>query len=107
MRPAELAGKIVVVGATSPVLQDIHTTSVASSPGMPGPEVQAGAIGTALAGNPLRQAPLLVALVIIVLAGMATPLSCLTIRPGAGAADGRRCSRSGTPCWRRSHSRRA
>ena len=92
--PSELAGKIVVVGATSAALQDIHSTSVTSSTGMSGPEVQAGAIATALAGNPLRQVPLWVAVIITLLAGLATPLSCLTIRParalvmGAGLAVG-------------------
>ena len=92
--PAELAGKIVVVGPTSPVLQDLHATSVTSSTGMSSPEVQAGAIATALAGNPLRQTPLWVGLIITVLAGLATPLSCLTIRParalvmGVGLAAG-------------------
>ena len=92
--PAELAGKIVVVGPTSPALQDSHSTSVTSSTGMSGPELQAGAIATALAGNPLRQTPLWVAVLITVLAGLATPLSCLTIRParalvmGAGLAVG-------------------
>ena len=39
--PAAIAGKVVVVGATSPVLQDLHATSVTSSTGMSGPEVQA------------------------------------------------------------------
>ncbi len=92
--PAELAGKIVVVGPTSPALQDGHSTSVTSSTGMSGPELQAGAIATALAGNPLRQTPVWVAVLITVLAGLATPLSCLTIRParalvmGAGLAVG-------------------
>ena len=33
-----------------------------------------------MADNPLRQAPLWVAVIITVLAGLATPLSCLTIR---------------------------
>jgi CHASE2 domain-containing sensor protein len=78
--PAEVTGKIVVVGATSPGLGDIHATSVTSSTGMSGPEVQAASIATAMADNPLRQAPLWVAVIITVLAGLATPLSCLTIR---------------------------
>ena len=92
--PSELAGKIVVVGATSQALQDVHATSVTSSTGMSGPELQAAAIGTALAGNPLRQTTLWVAVIITLLAGLATPLSCLTIRParalvmGAGLAVG-------------------
>jgi CHASE2 domain-containing sensor protein len=91
---AELAGKIVVVGPTSPALGDVHATSVTSSTGMSGPEVQADAIATALAGNPLRQVPLWIAVIITMLAGLATPLSCLTIRParalvmGAGLAVG-------------------
>ncbi len=82
--PAQVAGKIVVIGATSPVLQDIHATSVTASSGMPGPEVQADAISTALQGNLLRNAPGWLALVTIVLGGILTPLLCLKI--GAGRA---------------------
>ncbi len=78
----QIAGKIVVVGATSPVLQDLHRTSVTGSTGMTGPEVQADAIWTALRGNPLHDTPRWLALLAIVLAAIATPLSCLTIRPG-------------------------
>ncbi|HTQ67425.1 MAG TPA: CHASE2 domain-containing protein [Solirubrobacteraceae bacterium] len=89
---SQIAGKIVVVGATSGALQDIHATSVSSGTGMSGPEVQGSAIATAMAGNPLRESPLLVGLIITLLAGLATPLSCLTMRParalvmGAGMA---------------------
>jgi serine/threonine protein kinase/CHASE2 domain-containing sensor protein len=50
--PASVRGKVVVVGATAPVLQDLHSTS-AGSP-MSGPEVQADAISTVLRGFPLR-----------------------------------------------------
>ena len=50
--PAAVRGKVVVVGATAPVLQDLHSTA-AGSP-MSGPEVQANAIATALADFPLR-----------------------------------------------------
>jgi CHASE2 domain-containing sensor protein/predicted Ser/Thr protein kinase len=60
-------GKVVVVGATAPVLQDMHSTA-AGSP-MPGPEVQADAISTALADFPLRSpAGVLTALSIMLLA---------------------------------------
>lgn len=52
-----LRGKVVVVGATAPVLQDIHPTSAPGARLMPGPEIQANAIWTALRGNPLRAAP--------------------------------------------------
>ena len=50
--PSFFRGKIVVVGASAPALQDIHATP--TTPTMPGPEVQANAIATALAGFPLK-----------------------------------------------------
>jgi len=50
-----LAGRVVVVGATAPSLQDQHATSTGSL--MPGPELNANAIDTALRGFPLRSAP--------------------------------------------------
>jgi adenylate cyclase len=53
--PKYVRGKIVVVGATSAQLQDLHRT--ATDPAMPGPEVQAAAIATALASFPLDEAP--------------------------------------------------
>jgi HD-GYP domain-containing protein (c-di-GMP phosphodiesterase class II)/CHASE2 domain-containing sensor protein len=80
VNPSQIAGKIVVIGATSTVLQDIHATSTTSSHGMPGPEVQANAILTALDGNPLREAPGWAALLAILLCGIATPLCCLRMR---------------------------
>ncbi|HMD51988.1 MAG TPA: HD domain-containing phosphohydrolase, partial [Solirubrobacteraceae bacterium] len=81
VRPSQVAGKIVVIGATAPILHDVHATSVTSSTGMPGAEVQAAAITTALQGNPLRRAPAWLTLLTIVLAGIATPLSALAMRP--------------------------
>jgi adenylate cyclase len=48
-------GKIVVVGASASAIQDVHAT--ATTPTMSGPELQANAIATALAGFPLREAP--------------------------------------------------
>ena len=55
--PAVFRGRIVVVGATAPSLQDLHPTPTSSKP-MSGPEVQANAIWTAMHGLPLRDAPL-------------------------------------------------
>jgi CHASE2 domain-containing sensor protein len=46
--------KIVVIGATAPTLQDVHETSVSRGSMMSGPEIHAQAIGTVLAGFPLR-----------------------------------------------------
>lgn len=70
-----IQGKVVVIGATSPVLQDVHATSTTSSTPMPGPEVQANAIWTALHGNPLRSPPGGLAVLSIVLAGLMAPLA--------------------------------
>ena len=64
---AAVRGKVVVVGATAPALQDLHSTA-AGSP-MSGPEVQADAISTALNDFPLRSpSGVITELLILVLA---------------------------------------
>ena len=68
-------GKIVVVGATAPSLQDLHATPTSGSGLMPGPEVQANAIWTALHGNPLRDAPGWLTLIAVLLAALVAPLA--------------------------------
>ncbi|HTZ86180.1 MAG TPA: CHASE2 domain-containing protein [Solirubrobacteraceae bacterium] len=78
--PGAFRGKIVVVGATAPTLQDVHQTSIASDTPMPGPEIQANAIWTALHQNPLQPAGSWLALLAIVLAGAAAPLLALRFR---------------------------
>jgi CHASE2 domain-containing sensor protein len=70
--PASVRGKVVVVGATAPVLQDMHATA-AGSP-MPGPEVQADAIATALADFPLRSPAPVVTILLISLLAVLVPL---------------------------------
>ncbi|HEX2016203.1 MAG TPA: adenylate/guanylate cyclase domain-containing protein [Solirubrobacteraceae bacterium] len=52
---SRLAGKVLVVGASAPSLQDLHATSTGSL--MSGAEIQANAVDTALHGFPLRSAP--------------------------------------------------
>ena len=69
--------KIVVIGATAKILQDIHPT--ATSSGMPGPEIQVNAIATLLRGIPLRNAPGWVNVLLIVLLGAAVPLASLRV----------------------------
>ncbi len=81
-----LRDKVVVVGATSPVLRDVHATPTSGSELMSGPEVQANAIWTVLNGVPLREAPGWVNLLLIALLGMAAPLARL--RLGVLAATG-------------------
>ena len=63
-------GKIVVVGATAPSLQDFHATPVGGDHEMPGAEVQANAIWTVENGFPLQSAPGWLNLALIVLFGL-------------------------------------
>jgi Protein kinase domain/CHASE2 domain len=65
-------GKVVVVGATAPLLQDLHSTSVGGP--MSGPEVQAQAISTALSGFPLRGSPGSVTVLLIILLALLVPV---------------------------------
>jgi adenylate cyclase len=72
-------GKIVVIGASAPVLLDIHPTPTDSA--MPGPEVQANAINTVLNGFPLSSVPGWVDVLMIVLLAVVVPLVSLRLRP--------------------------
>jgi adenylate cyclase len=75
--PAEVRGKIVIIGASAERLQDLHETPTSGGGLMPGPEVQANAAATVLAGIPLRTSPGWINLALIVLFGAAAPLSTL------------------------------
>jgi CHASE2 domain-containing sensor protein len=90
--PGFFAGKVVVVGATAPSLQDLHTTSVSGDGQMTGPEIVANAISTALRGFPLRGAPDAVNLALIVVLSLLIPLASLRmsvpLAMGAGAVSG-------------------
>lgn len=77
-------GKIVVIGATAPSLQDIHPTS--TSPAMSGPEIQANAIETVLRGFPLTSVPGWVNIALVVLLSATVPLASLRIGPVAATA---------------------
>jgi adenylate cyclase len=70
-----LGGKVVVVGATDPILQDVHATSVGT--GMPGPEINANAIATILRGFPLRDTAGWLSVLMILIAGIATPAGAI------------------------------
>ena len=58
------AGKIVLVGTTDPLAQDVRVTAVSSDP-MAGVELQANALSTILSGFPLRSASGLVNLLVL------------------------------------------
>jgi adenylate cyclase len=65
-------GRVVVVGASAPRLQDVHPVPTSSDDVMAGGEVQANAISTVLRGLPLtRSGGLLDALIIALLACLA------------------------------------
>jgi len=53
---AALRGRVVIIGATDPRLNDMNPVPVGDGP-MPGPEVHANAVATLLAGVPLRDPP--------------------------------------------------
>jgi CHASE2 domain-containing sensor protein len=72
-------GKVVIVGATAPSLQDLHSTPVSGSDLMPGPEVQANAIWTAMHGNPLKSASSWLAALAILLAALVAPVASLRL----------------------------
>jgi len=74
-------GKIVVVGASAPSLQDVHATAVTGNELQPGPEIQAESIETALDGFPLKEASGSVNVILIVLLGMVGPAIALRFGP--------------------------
>ncbi len=69
-----LTGRIVVVGVTATILQDVHETPASGGDLMTGPEIQANAISTVLRGAPLRDASNLLDLVLILFGAAAVPL---------------------------------
>ncbi|MBB4664959.1 CHASE2 domain-containing protein [Conexibacter arvalis] len=79
--PAAVRGKVVVVGATAPSLQDVHAVPVGGV--MPGAEIHANAVQTVLDDYPLREAPSLLAAVLVLAAGLLAPLA--TVPAGAPA----------------------
>jgi adenylate cyclase len=82
--PAAFAGKVVVVGASAPSLQDVHATATGSGL-MSGAEIQANAIETARQGFPLRSSPGWLNVLAIVVLGMAAPLAAATRSARAAA----------------------
>ena len=70
----------MIVGASSPILQDLHPTSTTTGVGMPGPEIWANAASTLLRGIPLKDVPGWVDVVLILVLGAAVPLGSLRVR---------------------------
>jgi adenylate cyclase len=76
-KPGTFRDKVVIVGPSAPTLQDIHPTS--SGDNMPGAEIQANALSTALRGFPLRSVPAWLSLIIIAALGLLAPLASLRL----------------------------
>jgi CHASE2 domain-containing sensor protein len=83
--PARVRGRIVVVGAASPTLQDVHPTPTSDTP-MSGPEIEANAIDTVLRGMPLHGTPRWAGLLIVLALGFLPALLSLRLRPLIAAA---------------------
>ena len=70
-----LRHKVVVVGPGDPALGDVHRTPLDAA--LPGVELQANAIATALGGFPLSRGPAGLDYALIVLLGLVAPLASL------------------------------
>ncbi|HET8757079.1 MAG TPA: CHASE2 domain-containing protein, partial [Solirubrobacteraceae bacterium] len=82
--PAQVRGKVVVIGATAPAIGDVHPTAIDDA--TPGPDIHAAAIATALDGFPLRDGPLWLDVLLVLVLAAAAPL--VAIRFGALGALG-------------------
>jgi adenylate cyclase len=85
-RPEAVRDKYVVVGASAPSLQDLHSTSTTGSGLMPGPEVWAHAIATGLNGYRLEPVRWWIDALLLVLMAVAAPLAALRMRTGMALA---------------------
>jgi adenylate cyclase len=78
--PSLVRDKIVVVGDTTPVEQDLHPTSTTRSGLMPGPEIQASAINTVLENFPIEDAAQWLDTLLLLALALLTPLAALRLR---------------------------
>jgi adenylate cyclase len=79
--PRRLRGRIAVVGAGAPSLQDLHSVPTGGRELMSGPEIEANQIDTVLRGFPLRDAPPFLDVALIVLLGLCAPAASLRLTP--------------------------
>jgi adenylate cyclase len=86
--PGTFEDKIVVVGAATPTLQDVHPTSVSGEEFMYGVEIQANAVSTLLRDFPLGEAPSWTTVALIIVFGAIGPLLGLRFGPVRAALVG-------------------
>ncbi len=78
--------RIVIVGATTPRLGDVHTTPWGDT--RPGAEINAQAVASLLDGMPLRDAPGWLTAALTILAAVGATLAAWRLRPIVGALVG-------------------
>ena len=78
---ARLRDKVVVVGYTDPLLQDVHPAPAAGGKPLPGPVIQATAVATVLGGFPLRPAAAWLDVLLIAVLAAVGPLASVRLRP--------------------------
>jgi adenylate cyclase len=81
-------GRVVVVGATTPTLHDVHTVSSLRDAQMSGAELNANAVLTALHGYPLRSASGWAHGLLVIVMGALAPLAAYFLRPRHAALVG-------------------
>jgi adenylate cyclase len=84
--PRRVRGRIVVVGASAPSLQDVHPTSTSSGELMAGPELQANAVSTVLRGFPLHESMWWLDVLCALAMALVAPVASLRLRPLGVAA---------------------
>jgi adenylate cyclase len=77
--PSLVRGKIVIVGASAPILQDVHATATSGGKEMSGGEIWANATSTLLRGVPLTDARGWLEVALIVAMGLAVPVGSLRL----------------------------
>jgi adenylate cyclase len=86
--PGLFRGKIAIVGASAPILQDVHGTATTNGASMAGPEIWANAVWTLAQGVPLKDVAGWINLLLIVLLGVLVPLGSLRLAPLRALLDG-------------------
>lgn len=79
--PAMFTGKIVLVGATSPILHDVFPTPFAQQGGMPGVEIHANVLETLIRGIPISRIPWSAVAALIVTGGLLAVWVTNRLRP--------------------------
>jgi adenylate cyclase len=81
-------GKVVIIGASAPILQDVHATATTNGNEMAGPEIWANAIDSLQRNIPLKDAAGWFNVLMIVLLGVLAPLGSLRVVPLRSLFDG-------------------